>query len=311
MFLFENDKCPVCSKEFVKGDDIVVCPECGTPHHRECYNLTHRCANKKLHNTDFKFQRSADIQQPEEKQEESRPQQQSVFAPLIDGDNTKEVKQLVDETVAEGEKTEEPDVDGVSVYDASQVIGVNIKYYLPKFIKKKGLNWNWGAFFFGPLYYFFRKMYMQGFLFLAINFASNVIISTVFSKPIAAIDKLITPLINNGNIKYEDIVNLMNTAEWKNYLPVFIIMNAVTLILSIVMGIFANRMYRKKVVNIVKTVDEKLKDGSSFAVNPMLMGQEADLSQADLRKLFLSKQGGVTWFVPLLIYGGFMLLTIM
>ena len=27
--------CPVCHKEFTPEDDIVVCPECGAPYHRE------------------------------------------------------------------------------------------------------------------------------------------------------------------------------------------------------------------------------------------------------------------------------------
>lgn len=34
---YKNEKCPVCNQEFKDGDDIVTCPVCGTPHHRECY----------------------------------------------------------------------------------------------------------------------------------------------------------------------------------------------------------------------------------------------------------------------------------
>ena len=30
-------ECSVCRKPFAAGDDIVVCPECGTPYHRACY----------------------------------------------------------------------------------------------------------------------------------------------------------------------------------------------------------------------------------------------------------------------------------
>lgn len=37
MSLYENQKCPVCGVAFKSGDDIVTCPECGTPHHRQCY----------------------------------------------------------------------------------------------------------------------------------------------------------------------------------------------------------------------------------------------------------------------------------
>ena len=52
---YENYKCPVCNKQFTKDDDIVTCPECGTPHHRECYNLTGHCVNKGLHASGYSF----------------------------------------------------------------------------------------------------------------------------------------------------------------------------------------------------------------------------------------------------------------
>ena len=41
--------CPVCKKTFVESDDIVVCPECGTPHHRSCYASIGRCALSSKH----------------------------------------------------------------------------------------------------------------------------------------------------------------------------------------------------------------------------------------------------------------------
>ena len=42
-------KCPVCEKNFHADDDIVVCPDCGTPHHRECYRSLGHCVNESLH----------------------------------------------------------------------------------------------------------------------------------------------------------------------------------------------------------------------------------------------------------------------
>ena len=44
-----NEKCPVCGKEFRQEDDIVVCPDCGTPHHRECYKQLGHCAHAEKH----------------------------------------------------------------------------------------------------------------------------------------------------------------------------------------------------------------------------------------------------------------------
>lgn len=42
-------RCMVCSEKFTEEDDIVVCPECGTPYHRECYKKEGKCANTFLH----------------------------------------------------------------------------------------------------------------------------------------------------------------------------------------------------------------------------------------------------------------------
>ncbi|MBQ7046957.1 MAG: hypothetical protein IJN85_04360 [Oscillospiraceae bacterium] len=44
-----GNKCIVCGQKFDEKDDIVVCPECGTPYHRECYIKEGKCINEKLH----------------------------------------------------------------------------------------------------------------------------------------------------------------------------------------------------------------------------------------------------------------------
>lgn len=53
-----GNKCPVCEKYFHPNEDIVVCPECGTPHHRECYNEIGRCSNFDKHKDGFDYQES-------------------------------------------------------------------------------------------------------------------------------------------------------------------------------------------------------------------------------------------------------------
>ncbi len=42
---YKGYECPVCHEQFQDGEDIVVCPECGTPHHRACYEENGACAN--------------------------------------------------------------------------------------------------------------------------------------------------------------------------------------------------------------------------------------------------------------------------
>ena len=46
---YENTPCPVCGKPLAEGDDVVVCPVCATPQHRECWMENGRCANDDLH----------------------------------------------------------------------------------------------------------------------------------------------------------------------------------------------------------------------------------------------------------------------
>lgn len=44
-------KCPVCGKAFTAEDDIVVCPKCGAPYHRECYAKVGKCVFESQHGT--------------------------------------------------------------------------------------------------------------------------------------------------------------------------------------------------------------------------------------------------------------------
>ena len=44
-------KCPVCGKTFTAEDDIVVCPQCGAPYHRDCYAKVGKCVYEDRHGT--------------------------------------------------------------------------------------------------------------------------------------------------------------------------------------------------------------------------------------------------------------------
>lgn len=51
MFFYEGLKCPVCNKPFEESEDIVACPHCGLPHHRECWKQHGHCFAEDLHGT--------------------------------------------------------------------------------------------------------------------------------------------------------------------------------------------------------------------------------------------------------------------
>lgn len=58
---FIGEKCVKCGNVFTADDDIVVCPECGSPHHRACYKTDNKCANEALHAEKKKWKRSEKI----------------------------------------------------------------------------------------------------------------------------------------------------------------------------------------------------------------------------------------------------------
>lgn len=51
--IYKGQICDGCGKVFTENDDVVVCPECATPQHRECYNQNRTCVNSHRHGEGF------------------------------------------------------------------------------------------------------------------------------------------------------------------------------------------------------------------------------------------------------------------
>ncbi len=57
MFFYEGQFCPVCGQPFQETDDIVACPQCGAPHHRECWKKEGHCHFAAAHGTSEQWKR--------------------------------------------------------------------------------------------------------------------------------------------------------------------------------------------------------------------------------------------------------------
>lgn len=62
----EGENCPVCGAHLFDDDDIVFCPICGAPHHRDCYNALGHCALEADHGTPRQYKRPEERQQNED-----------------------------------------------------------------------------------------------------------------------------------------------------------------------------------------------------------------------------------------------------
>lgn len=52
---YKGNTCPVCKQKFKEADDIVVCPDCGTPYHRECWKKVGVCVHRADHAAGFEW----------------------------------------------------------------------------------------------------------------------------------------------------------------------------------------------------------------------------------------------------------------
>lgn len=255
--------CPVCSKTFTADDDIVVCPDCGTPHHRECYKIENKCANSDFHGTGKKWvsankksatfricpvcrfpntpedvncqrcgselEESADVQQ--DGSEEAREQLRDAFA-SVSGE------ELLDPLKYLGFDPKE-DMGGATMKDVSDFVGPSTIYYLPKFkqMKDNGVRPTFNLFSLIVPTLFFANRKMWGWAIVA------AVLGIIFNFPAS--------LLLSINEYPEDIAGFIsdNKSFFQTISDVFFIADMGIRVLSC---LFANWLYFRFVMRSVK-----------------------------------------------------------
>lgn len=188
--------CDGCRQPLENGDDIVVCPICGTPQHRSCYEKNNKCVNEYLHSTDFTWTDPEEEQRKKEEElkaqqaaQQPQPSDQPVFAPPT--------PQSMESVFLRGVLYDpKDDVGGATVGEAADFIQNSAPRYIRKFMKqkKKGgkLSWNWAAFFFAPYWFFYRKLYKAGAVFLALSVALSLATVSLTENLYGVYEKMVT-----------------------------------------------------------------------------------------------------------------------
>ncbi len=173
---YKNEICNGCNQPIKEDDDIVVCPVCGTPQHRACWNENGDCANAYLHADDFVWQKS----QPEEpaqqpQPEEPQPNTVPVMGKIPAFDQLAQEAQNLEAIFLKDQLAHKDDeFDGINVTDAGYYLQSGAHRYIRRFRKGRKLGWNWGAFVFAPAWFFYRKLYKFGLIFLALVVSLNL-----------------------------------------------------------------------------------------------------------------------------------------
>lgn len=261
MSRYNNVNCPVCDKKFVEGDDVVVCPVCGAPHHRACYQIEGKCHFEAEHasgkqwedpkkhteeaeqSTDPKKCPKCSAPNPPEgifcqvcgyPMRNNKPEPEQEFnpygAPPID---------ITAFTTPYGGLDPEEEIDGVTAKELALFVGENSFYYLPrmKHMKKnnKKASWNWSAFIFHFAYYFNRKMYLTGAIMLALYILS-VVPRLVFMYHLFMrnLDVIATGVFDLYSLNPAGLESLMLVSDIASYIYTGI---------ALLSGIFANKLY--------------------------------------------------------------------
>lgn len=231
---FIGEKCVFCGKTFNENDDIVVCPECGSPHHRDCYMKEKHCANYQIHGTNEKWKKS----EPEEKTEF----QKSAFEESQSNFNYYN-EQTYQEKVNNIGLNLNEDIGGATLQEITMFVKINTLYYIPIFKKMKELgskiSFNFSCFIFPSYYFANRKMWLWAII--------STIISVIFNIPASIMimaeqgiftDGIMNVIYQNHNL-IEQLESLCTLGSW---------------ISRILMCIFANWIYFKFTIKKINTI---------------------------------------------------------
>lgn len=310
MPLLEGIQCPVCGAEFAEGDDVVYCPDCGTPHHRECYKMAGHCVNAGLHHTGYNFY--DDKIAPKKEEQPEKPV--GIFTPQA------QEKQTEGETPFSGMFTpiqpevyteyEGDSIDGFSTKDYAAAVNSNASRFIPLFKvfdkKERKTSWNWGAFIFGPYYLLFRKMYSQGIGLICIqtviNYLGGYFIALKAPKFNTAMQTLMASS-GKGGFKMEDIQAAATASDAQIAANITMIVFAAYIIIRILTALFADKFYFTTIKNLVKNVNDKIRDGATFSAAPGMMVQPMqNLDSDQMKYLYLARRGGASFMAPLMAY---------
>lgn len=212
--------CPVCNKPFSKDDDIVVCPECGAPYHRECYMQVGKCIFLENHSTHTAW--AAPKQEQSNNTDSSKAENKTKVCPRCGNKNSEEamfcsrcgqsltVNQPDFKGVGQngypnkgtqfqqsmpfifdplgGVNPDEP-IDNIPAGDIAKLVQSNTQYYLPIFMRLKRFRknrFNFSAFLFSGGWMLYRKQYKIGTIITAIMVVLQLLstyVSMYFSVP--------------------------------------------------------------------------------------------------------------------------------
>ncbi len=198
----ENKQCQICKGYLFEDDDIVICPECGAPHHRDCWQALGRCGVEADHGTERQYDRLEAEKFSETADDKTEPRvcehchreskAQGSFCPYCGQPYSGNRHQSHSRNNMGGNVfmggmpfsvdiyggiPKDSKIEDVKVEKLAKFVGNNSQRYIPRFAtlnKHNKGSWNWAAFLSPAAWFMSRKMYLYGALFFLISLAAGL-----------------------------------------------------------------------------------------------------------------------------------------
>ena len=283
MFKYEGAKCPVCHAYLMEDDDIVVCPDCGAPHHRDCWKSIGHCGCENLHAEGKTWT------MPQQENPQSSAQGVKKLCPACHAPNEPDAlfcsrcgspmqpgaqfggdafpgapgaqhgqqggpmpfggfQPMVIDPL--GGVAPEEEISGVQAKDLVQVVGQNSAYYLPRFQEMAKGNRrffpNFTAFLFDVPWMFFRRMVWPAIAVLLVELALNIPYGWMLMRAFTE-------------------ENLTTSSFSSQFLTIMSICSFVQMAFRFVLCLFGNKLYMNHCVRTAKELRENCTSDEDFS----------------------------------------------
>ena len=278
--------CEGCGKPLTLQDDIVVCPDCGAPYHRVCYEKLGQCIHRPAHAAGYEWKFPYEESQLRTcpscgertlRDEETcrccgavlPPEGQEPPSSRGSGEETFDYSQMYRQfgTSADPEKEffedafgKEAKMDGIDRQDWLDYIGPAAPAYLAAYsrmqLQKSKVSMSFSALLFGPFYFFYRKAWKPAFGFLA---AELLLAAPTFIEMLQLSGSALAPAMS------------------ASALTVFArVCSVLSFVLMLVRGMYGKWLYRKSAADHIRRIQSEFPD-------------------AQQRQAVLRAQGGVSF----------------
>ena len=285
--------CEGCGEPLTLKDDIVVCPDCGAPYHRTCYEKLGRCIHSPAHAAGYEWHfpyQDAELRTcPSCGERTLRSEETCRCCGAALPPETEADEQLNDRKAAQDEQHDGFDyerfyrqyeqqtmdplhrnlqaafgkdelIDGIPSSDWMTYIGTAAPAYLNDYsrmqLQHTKISMCFSALLFGPFYFFYRKAWKPAFAFLA---AELVLALPTFIDLLQVTDSSLAPGLSTSTL-----------------LTLSRVCSVLSFLLMIVRGLYGKWLYRQSAAEKIRRI-------------------RAEFPDAAQRKAVLCAQGGTSW----------------